>query len=102
MATLSISISVNTETGSMTVDPSMGYSSPGDTLAWQATNGTSVTISFKDQSPFNTFQLRSQTNSLNAAMASNVARGIYHYVVSVLANDGKIYTIPGCPEIIVQ
>ncbi len=35
-------------------------------------------------------------------MASNVARGIYHYVVSVLANDGKIYTIPGCPEIIVQ
>src|SRR5260370_3316417 len=100
MATVTISIAVSTTTGSITVDPSLAFAGPGDTLSFQASSGTALTISFKDLSPFSTFQLRSNTNTLSSA--TNLTNGIYHYSVSVLANDGKIYTIPGCPEIIVQ
>src|SRR5260370_15243436 len=97
-----ISIRVNIDVGNITVDPSLVYASPGSSVAWTAQNGTSVTISFKNQTPFSTYQLRSQTNTLNAAMDPNVAKGIYHYAVAVMGTDGKIYTIPGCPEIIGQ
>jgi hypothetical protein len=46
--------------------------------------------------------MRSQTNALSATMDQSAAKGIYHYAVAIMGTDGKIYTIPGCPEIIVQ
>jgi plastocyanin len=97
-----ISISVNIDVGNVTVDPSLVYASPGSSVAWTAKNGTSLTISFKNQSPFSTYQLRSQSNTLSATMDQSTAKGIYHYAVAIMGTDGKIYTIPGCPEIIVQ
>ena len=96
---MSISITVDTGTGNMTVAPSAAYFAPLDTVMWQLQNGTSLTIAFKDQSPFSVHQLRGGA-SLEASILTD-AKGVYHYSVSALV-DGKIYTIPGCPEIIVQ
>ena len=94
-----ITITVDITTGNITVDPTLAYFGINNTVMWQ-TNGLSLTISFPNQSPFSDFQLRSETNTLEATIVG--PKGVYHYNVATVGSDGKIYAIPGCPEIIVQ
>ncbi len=99
---MSISITVDTATGNITVAPSTAYFNRGQTVQWGLTNsnGTSLTISFKDGTPFNTQQV-SGSNSVESGILTDAPKGVYHYIVAAQVG-GTIYVTPGCPEIVVQ
>ena len=94
----------------MTVDPTLAYvplyvPPPGDPVKvrFQLENGTSLTISFPGpgQGPFSANSLQSGPETFILADVRQGAQGVYHYTVSAMVN-GTIYTIPGCPEIVIE
>jgi hypothetical protein len=97
-----ITVSIDIETGNMTVDPTLAYVSANFGVTWHLVSGSSLTISFPNQSPFSQQQLRSDTQDVPVTEISENAQGVYHYSVAAVGPNGKIYTIPGCPEIVVQ
>ena len=87
----------------ITVDPTAAYVPPsGQPVRFQLEDGgTSLTISFPDKSPFAANILWSGPETFITADVQPGALGVYHYSVSAMVN-GTIYTIPGCPEIVIQ
>ncbi len=94
-----ISITVDPPTGNITVDPTLANFHPGDLVAWNVVNGTSLTISFKNSSPFD--MVLQGPGNVEKGIPLNSPKGqSYHYGVSATVG-GNIYVIPGCPEIVV-
>ena len=98
MAT-TISIEVDFPTGNITVAPTLANDKRGEPVTFQTKNRASLTISFPAQSPFDEQQIRDPQGSVTRKIVG--AKGSYHYNVAVLM-DGRIFVIPGCPEIVVQ
>ena len=97
---MAIAITVDTASNNITVAPTAAYFHPGDTISWES-NASSLTLTFKDTSPFDTMQVTGGA-AAQATVPANSPKGCtYHYSVAALVN-GTIYVIPGCPEIIIQ
>lgn len=97
---MAIAITVDPASNNITVAPTAAYFHPGDQVTWES-NAQSLTLTFKDTSPFDTMQVTGGA-AANAQIPANSPKGCtYHYSVAALVN-GTIYVIPGCPEIVVQ
>jgi hypothetical protein len=98
---MAISITVDPPTGNITVDPTVANFHPGDMVIWNVVNGTSLTISFKTNSPFTQVQLQGPGN-VEKGIPQNSPLGLrYHYSVNAVVG-GKTYVVPGCPEIVIE
>jgi plastocyanin len=97
-----IKIQVLNDTGDMAYSVSVQHAVAGDTVTWTSENGP-FTLSFTT-SPFNEgVQVHSggPANTAVGTVKAGAAVGRYYYGVAVSYN-GKIYTDPGCPEIIIR
>src|SRR5262249_4305945 len=94
-----ISITVDTNSGDITVAPTVANCQPGDMVLW--TGGTSLTIKFKAGAPFSESPLTGPGSVEKGIPLASPAGGVrYHYALTVTVG-GKDYVIPGCPEIVV-
>ena len=101
-----IQISVDPVNGNITVAPTVANYNKGDLVQWEAKGGTSLTLSFKaDGSPFDVPTIQGTagagTATAERTILTTAASGQYHYSLAATIN-GTPYTIPGCPEIVVQ
>jgi plastocyanin len=97
-----IKIQVLNEVGDMAYSVSVQHAQIGDTVTWTSESGP-FTLSFTT-SPFNEgLDLRSagSPNTAVGTVKNGATLGRYYYGVAV-TYGGKIYTDPGCPEIIIR
>jgi|GEM_PF-6328908 len=96
-----ITITVDPSTRNITVDPTVANFHPGDLVTWAVTNGSSLTLTFKNSSPFSQNQLQGPGN-VEQGIPQNSPLGVrYHYGVNAIVG-GTSYVIPGCPEIVIE
>ncbi len=97
-----IKIQVLNEVGDMAYTVSVQHAVAGDTVTWTSETGP-FTLSFTT-SPFNEgVELRSGApgNTAVGTVKAGATAGRYYYGVAV-TSGGKVYTDPGCPEIIIR
>jgi len=101
MATVPISIKTDSTSGSITVDPTVACVHPSDLIQWGVVSGTSLTISFKNSSPFDQVQLQGPGSVEKGIPADSPLGERYHYSLTAIVGN-TTFVIPGCPEIVVQ
>jgi plastocyanin len=102
MADHPIRIQVLNDIGDMAYTVSVQHAVVGDTVTWTSENGP-FTLSFTT-SPFNegvAFHSAGPANTAVGTVKVGAATGRYYYGVAVSYNN-KVYTDPGCPEIIIR
>lgn len=99
---MAISITVDASNGDITVAPTVAHFHPGAMVNWIVTSGTSLTISFKNTSPFGS-QLQFQgPGSVEQGIPQNSPTNVrYHYALTARVGNTD-YVIPGCPEIVIE
>jgi len=99
---MAITITVNPSNGDITVDPTVAHFHPEAMVNWIVTSGTSLTISFKNSSPFGA-QLQFQgPGSVEQGIPLNSPKNVrYHYALTATVGNTN-YVIPGCPEIVIE
>lgn len=97
-----IKIQVLNDVGDMAYTVSVQHAVAGDTVTWTSESGP-FTLSFTTSPFVEGAQLRSggPANTAVGTVGAGAATGRYYYGVAV-SFGGKIYTDPGCPEIIIR
>ena len=103
-----ISIAVVNDKGDMAYGYSVLHASANDSITWTSETGP-FNLTFEGTtSPFNEgLQFQSSAGSapytVTGTVKSNPAIGRYYYGVSAVLNaNGKVYSDPGCPEIVIK